>query len=49
MREDICMGFEGKTHFDVDKSRCIKCGRFINTCSRMVNDRVEIIIRIIFT
>ena len=30
------MGMEQKTKFVVDKSKCIKCGRCINTCSGMV-------------
>ena len=30
------MGAEIKTHFAVDKSKCIKCGKCINTCSGMV-------------
>lgn len=30
------MGAETKTHFVVDKAKCIKCGRCINTCSGMV-------------
>lgn len=30
------MGAEQKTHFQIDKSKCIKCGRCINTCSGMV-------------
>ncbi len=30
------MGFEERTHFKVDKEKCIKCGRCINTCSGMV-------------
>ena len=30
------MGMEQKTHFTVDTSKCIKCGRCINTCSGMV-------------
>ena len=27
------MGAEQKTHFHIDKTRCIKCGKCINTCS----------------
>lgn len=30
------MSIEQKAHFTVDKSKCIKCGRCINTCSGMV-------------
>jgi nitroreductase/NAD-dependent dihydropyrimidine dehydrogenase PreA subunit len=30
------MGFEEKTHFTVNKSKCIKCGRCRNVCSGMV-------------
>ena len=30
------MGAEQKTHFRIDKSKCIKCGKCINTCSGMV-------------
>ena len=30
------MGMEQKTRFSVDKSKCIKCGKCINTCSGMV-------------
>ena len=30
------MGMEQKTQFTVDKSKCIRCGRCINTCSGMV-------------
>ena len=30
------MGAEQKTHFQIDKSKCIKCGKCINTCSGMV-------------
>jgi len=30
------MGEEQKTHFQIDKSKCIKCGKCINTCSGMV-------------
>jgi nitroreductase/NAD-dependent dihydropyrimidine dehydrogenase PreA subunit len=30
------MGFEEKTHFTVDKSKCIHCGRCRNVCSGMV-------------
>lgn len=30
------MGAEQKTHFQIDKSKCIKCGKCINTCSCMV-------------
>ncbi|MBD5391328.1 4Fe-4S dicluster domain-containing protein [bacterium] len=30
------MGAEQKTHFSVDKSKCIKCGKCINVCSGMV-------------
>ena len=30
------MGMEEKTRFAVDKSKCIKCGKCINTCSGMV-------------
>lgn len=30
------MGIEQKTHFKVDKSKCIRCGKCINTCSGMV-------------
>lgn len=30
------MGAEQKTHFQIDKTKCIKCGNCINTCSGMV-------------
>lgn len=30
------MGAEQKTHFSLDKEKCIKCGNCINTCSGMV-------------
>lgn len=30
------MGMEQKTHFKVDKSKCIGCGKCVNTCSGMV-------------
>lgn len=30
------MGAEQKTHFTVDKDKCIKCGKCINVCSGMV-------------
>ena len=30
------MGAEEKTHFKIDKDKCIKCGKCINTCSGMV-------------
>ena len=30
------MGAEQRTQFEIDKSKCIKCGRCINTCSGMV-------------
>lgn len=30
------MGMELKTRFTVDQSKCIKCGRCVNTCSGMV-------------
>lgn len=30
------MGMETKTHFTVDKDKCIRCGRCINTCAGMV-------------
>ena len=30
------MGAEEKTHFKIDKNKCIKCGTCINTCSGMV-------------
>ena len=30
------MGMEQKTRFDVHKSKCIRCGKCINTCSGMV-------------
>ena len=30
------MGAEQKTHFLLDKNKCTKCGRCINTCSGMV-------------
>lgn len=32
----MIMGAETKTHFVVDKVKCIKCGKCINTCSGMV-------------
>ena len=32
------MGAEQKTHFLLDKNKCTKCGRCINTCSGMVLD-----------
>lgn len=33
------MGMEKKTHFTVDKSKCIGCGRCIDTCSGMVIEK----------
>lgn len=30
------MGAEQKTHFQLDKSKCTRCGKCINTCSGMV-------------
>lgn len=30
------MGMEQKTHFEIDKSKCIKCGNCVNVCSGMV-------------
>jgi len=30
------MGAEQKTHFQIEKAKCIKCGKCINTCSGMV-------------
>lgn len=30
------MGAEQKTHFKLDKEKCVKCGKCINTCSGMV-------------
>ena len=30
------MGAEQKTRFQIDKSKCIRCGRCINTCCGMV-------------
>jgi nitroreductase/NAD-dependent dihydropyrimidine dehydrogenase PreA subunit len=30
------MGFEERAHFEVDKSKCIKCGRCRNVCSGVV-------------
>ena len=30
------MGAEQKTHFTVDKEKCIQCGKCINVCSGMV-------------
>jgi nitroreductase/NAD-dependent dihydropyrimidine dehydrogenase PreA subunit len=30
------MGFEERTQFTIDKSKCVKCGRCIQTCSGMV-------------
>lgn len=30
------MGAEQKTHFKVDRSKCIQCGKCVNTCSGMV-------------
>ena len=32
----MIVGAETKTHFVVDKAKCIKCGKCINTCSGMV-------------
>ena len=32
------MGAEQKTHFRLDKSKCTKCGKCIDTCSGMVID-----------
>ena len=32
----MTVGAETKTHFVVDKSKCVKCGKCINTCSGMV-------------
>lgn len=30
------MGMEQKTHFEIDKSKCMKCGNCVNVCSGMV-------------
>ena len=30
------MSMEQKTHFEIDKSKCVKCGKCVNTCSGMV-------------
>lgn len=30
------MGTEQKTHFSVDKSKCVQCGKCVNVCSGMV-------------
>lgn len=30
------MGMEQRTHFEIDKSKCIKCGNCVNVCSGMV-------------
>ncbi|MBR3006414.1 MAG: 4Fe-4S dicluster domain-containing protein, partial [Erysipelotrichaceae bacterium] len=33
------MGVEEKTHFKVDRSKCIKCSKCINTCAGMVIEK----------
>ncbi|MBR3350161.1 MAG: nitroreductase family protein [Solobacterium sp.] len=30
------MGFEEKTHFTLDKTKCVRCGKCVNTCAGMV-------------
>ena len=30
------MSMEQRTHFEIDKSKCVRCGKCINTCSGMV-------------
>ena len=35
-QENRNMGAETKTHFKVDRTRCIQCGRCISTCTGMV-------------
>ena len=30
------MGFEEKTHFTLDKTKCVRCRKCVNTCAGMV-------------